>query len=175
MTRLTPLRLRLAALVLACLPLAACHDDFAALSAPPPQPPRPAVTAPPPAPAALPPVEVIPADPAPDPLAAAPAAPSGGPVLVIPATPAPAAAAESPLLAQQRAACDREGGRMQTLASGVVACIRQTSDSGRACTASSDCEGACLARSGTCAPITPLYGCHEVLTAPGARTTQCLD
>ena len=175
-----PLLHRLAVLALAGVTLAACHQDFAALNAPAPQFQRPAPVAPPPPPppvnpATLPPVEVIPADP--DPLVdlpATPVEPAGTAVVVIPATPAPAQS-ESPLLAQQRAACAREGGRMQTLTSGIVACIRQTGDAGRACTGASDCEGVCLARSGTCAPITPLYGCHEVQLAPGSRVTQCLD
>lgn len=171
----------LAILILAGLPLAACDENVAALNAPAPQRAPPAVVAPPsptPPPAAAPMIEAIPADPAPGPLASDPAAPppapSGDAVVVIPATSAPAQA-ENPLLAQQRAACAREGGRLQTLVGGLVACIRPTRDAGRACTGASDCEGLCLARSGTCAPITPLYGCHEVLLAPGSRVTQCLE
>jgi len=82
---------------------------------------------------------------------------------------------EPPLLAERRRACVREGGRMVPRAGGVLACVRMTGDGGRACTASRQCEGECLARSGTCAPVTPLHGCHEVWLAPGSRVTQCLD
>jgi hypothetical protein len=182
---------RLAVLVLAALPLAACDEpEFGAVRAPIPVvvPQRPAL---PPEP----PPQAAPADPldiAADGMAEPPPAPvSGAPLVIIPQTPvaplpaapaaapaAPAAApaaGDNPLLAQQRAACAREGGRLQSLASGLVSCIRQTGDAGRSCTQASDCEGVCLARSGTCAPITPLYGCHEVLLAPGNRVTQCLD
>lgn len=190
MTHRSALLTRLAVLLLAALPLAACDEpDFGAVRAPIPVvvPQRPDIPPPPP-------VEIAPTDTAEsltfDEVEPAPA--SGAPVVVIPTTPiapapavaqtaapAPAAAApptaENPLLAQQRAACAREGGRMQSLASGLVTCIRQTGDAGRTCTGASDCEGVCLARSGTCAPIAPLYGCHEVLLAPGNRVTQCLD
>jgi hypothetical protein len=178
---------RLAAILLLALPLAGC-EDMATLSAP--GGPVPVVV--PQRPAAPPPAPVVEAPPLADltdpeaEVELAPA-PTGEAVVVIPSTPVPAApagtpaaaapapAAENPLLAQQRAACAREGGRLQSLASGLVTCIRQTGDAGRACTGASDCEGVCLARSGTCAPITPLYGCHEVLLSPGSRVTQCLD
>lgn len=192
---------RLAAVLLLALPLAGC-EDMATLQ--PPGGPVPVVVpqrpaAPPPAPVAT--VEAPPLADLTDPEAEVAPAPTGEAVVVIPATPVPAGtagttagtptgttagtptgtaatpapAAENPLLAQQRAACAREGGRLQSLASGLVTCIRQTGDAGRACTGASDCEGVCLARSGTCAPITPLYGCHEVLLSPGSRVTQCLD
>jgi hypothetical protein len=183
----------LAALVLAALTLAAC--DAAMMAEPGLRAPIPVIV---PARPALPPAA---GDPAPTELAARepepaepPAPPgTGAPVVIIPEVPqpltpaapappaaappaaAPTAAAENPLLAQQRAACAREGGRLQSLASGLVTCIRTTRDGGRRCTQASVCEGLCLARSGTCAPITPLFGCHEVLVAPGARVTQCLD
>lgn len=171
-------RLALAAALI--LPLAACHEDFNQLSAPRPvavarpAPPPPVVVAPPVvAPAA--PIEtatladpLVPLSPT-----TAPAAPGQGSVVVIPSSPAPQG--ESPLLAQQRAACAREGGRLQSLTGGNVSCIRQTRDAGQACTGAGACEGACLARSGTCAPITPLFGCHEVLLAPGSTVTQCVE
>jgi hypothetical protein len=179
----------IAALVLAILPLAGCDEAVMGMGTPAPVPvyvpPRPDLGALPPPPAAPP---ANPAQEA-DLASLTPPEPAGGPVVVIPAVPEPMAvaapqignpapsgpAAESPLLAQQRAACAREGGRMTSLPSGLVSCIRQTRDAGRTCTGARDCEGVCLARTGTCAPIAPLYGCHEVLLAPGSRVTQCLD
>ncbi|MBC7145176.1 MAG: hypothetical protein H5U24_07195 [Thioclava marina] len=54
-------------------------------------------------------------------------------------------------------------------------CQRVTKDAGKACRASSDCEGACLARSRTCAPVTPLLGCNEVLTEAGFPMQTCVQ
>jgi len=79
------------------------------------------------------------------------------------------------ILAQQRASCERDGGRFMPRGTGFYACIHQTSDAGHQCQAASDCEGACLARSRTCAPMTPLFGCQEVFTLPGRRETVCTD
>jgi len=64
----------------------------------------------------------------------------------------------------------RRGGKAQTLV-----CYIETSDGGNACSKEGDCEGFCLARSRTCAPVTPLFGCNEVLGASGARSTICVD
>ena len=60
-------------------------------------------------------------------------------------------------------------------ATGVFACVHPTRDAGRRCDAASDCEGLCLARSGTCAPLAPLYGCQDVYTLPGRRETLCTE
>jgi hypothetical protein len=46
---------------------------------------------------------------------------------------------------------------------------------GKACTRQSQCEGYCLARSGTCAPITPMFGCNDILQDDGREVTLCLD
>lgn len=76
----------------------------------------------------------------------------------------------------EQLACERRGGQfMRAGDSGLMACVQTTRDAGRQCRRASDCEGECLARSGTCAPFTPLFGCHEVLLDTGARVTQCLD
>lgn len=117
------------------------------------------------APAELP---VDPDDPAPP----ADPAPSDPPPTVLPAPEPPP---DTPIVAAQRRACAREGGTLQPRASGILACVRTTRDAGQRCTASRECEGECLARSGTCAPFTPLFGCHEVLLAPGSQVTQCLE
>ncbi len=42
-------------------------------------------------------------------------------------------------------------------------------------TARSDCQGECLARSRTCAPIRPLFGCNAVLMDNGAEVNLCID
>ncbi len=62
------------------------------------------------------------------------------------------------------AACVADGGRWGAGArAGTMVCYRETRDGGKMCKASGDCAGQCLARSQTCAPVTPLLGCHEVL------------
>jgi putative hemolysin len=59
--------------------------------------------------------------------------------------------------------------------SGAKACVTLTRDGGKACTRQSQCEGYCLARSGTCAPITPMFGCNDILQDDGREVTLCLD
>lgn len=71
------------------------------------------------------------------------------------------------------AQCRADGGRWGTTPSAGSACFRDTPDANQRCTSANDCSSLCLARSGTCAPFTPFFGCHEVLTASGARATQC--
>jgi hypothetical protein len=71
--------------------------------------------------------------------------------------------------------CRRAGGSLGPVAGGLLACLRDTRDAGKQCSRQGDCEGQCLARSGTCAPVDPLFGCHEVLNPQGVRVTQCRD
>jgi hypothetical protein len=76
----------------------------------------------------------------------------------------------------ERSACERLGGVFTSSAAGrPLACVRPTRDAGRQCRTGSDCAGACLARSNTCAPFVPLFGCHEVITPTGGRVVECLD
>lgn len=169
------------------LPLSACHEDFALYETPRPQAVRPvAVAVAPATPRAPTPAAARPAIVVAEPAAttASPAAPMGttpgAPTMSVPgttpsATSPPPVEAESPLIAQQRRGCESEGGVLRPRPGGLLACVRVTGDSGRACTASSQCQSECLARSGTCAPVTPLFGCHEVLLASGSRVTQCVD
>lgn len=82
---------------------------------------------------------------------------------------------EPAFLAEQRRLCERGGGQLSARGRGVVACVRRTSDDGQRCQAAADCEGLCLARSGSCAPISPLFGCQEVFTARGLRETLCTE
>ena len=80
------------------------------------------------------------------------------------------------LVALEKARCEAAGdiwGRAG--AEGAFVCFRRMPDAGDRCMRASDCEGACLARSQTCAPLSPLIGCQEVLTSSGQRTTLCLN
>ncbi|NYS24216.1 hypothetical protein HUK65_04355 [Rhodobacteraceae bacterium 2376] len=81
----------------------------------------------------------------------------------------------NPALVRARAECAAEGGRLVPVGGARLSCLRDTRDAGRQCRARGDCEGECLARSGTCAPVRPLFGCHEVLNARGARVTECME
>jgi len=101
-----------------------------------------------------------------------------------PASAAPAAAAVEPPVAEDPApvvlpeelACLKKGG--QWAAAGNVAskaCVQRTKDGGKFCRKESDCDGYCLATSNTCAPVTPLFGCNDILQDNGVRVTLCID
>lgn len=73
-------------------------------------------------------------------------------------------------------ACEAKGGTWGGAGkSGAKTCILPTTDGGKTCRKQGDCDGLCLARSGTCSPIKPLFGCNEVLQADGQRVTLCID
>ena len=77
---------------------------------------------------------------------------------------------------QQKAKCEARDGRFaQGGKSGGSVCFLTPPDAGKSCKKSSDCSTDCLARSGTCAPIAPLFGCNEILNSSGARETLCVD
>lgn len=93
---------------------------------------------------------------------------------------APAAAAPAPdpvpaAIQGQKKTCERKGGRFAKHEKAGWVCFVTPGDAGKSCRRSTDCEGACLAKSGTCAPVIPLYGCHEIFTREGARVTQCIN
>jgi hypothetical protein len=120
-----------------------------------------AVTAPAPAVAA----------PAPTPQVAKPAAPAPAPQ----ATSAPPEVPSIPIspLALE---CKSTGGIWGKVGNTVAySCFRQTRDAGKSCRRETDCETECLARSRTCAPITPMIGCNPVLQADGREVTLCID
>lgn len=72
--------------------------------------------------------------------------------------------------------CLKSGGLWATAGdTGAKACVRRTRDGGKACSKQTQCEGLCLARSRSCAPITPMFGCNEILQADGREVTLCLD
>ena len=57
----------------------------------------------------------------------------------------------------------------------VCALLVRTRDGGKSCKRERDCEGLCLARSRTCAPIQPLFGCNDILQDNGVMVTLCID
>jgi hypothetical protein len=80
------------------------------------------------------------------------------------------------ILAGQRAACAKQGGEFGQAPNGVTfVCYRTLPDANRTCTTSRDCEGLCLARSRTCSPVEPMFGCHEVISSSGLRQTLCTE
>lgn len=96
------------------------------------------------------------------------------------ATPAPqpdlAAEVALPAKSAMQLACEKKKGRWTRAGKGDLhSCVYDTRDGGKQCTRESQCEGVCLARSGTCAPVRPLLGCNEILQDNGARVTLCID
>jgi hypothetical protein len=72
--------------------------------------------------------------------------------------------------------CERRGGTWARAGrSEARTCVKQTRDGGKQCSRGTQCEGLCLARSGSCAPVTPLFGCNEILEDDGRRVTLCID
>ena len=104
-------------------------------------------------------------------------APSASPPAVAPAAPVAAVEpAPSPVpKSEAQLACERQKGRWTQAGGERMACVFQTRDGGKACRKETDCDGLCLARSGTCAPIKPLFGCNAILQADGRQVTLCID
>jgi hypothetical protein len=95
------------------------------------------------------------------------------------AEPEPAAAPaepEAPKTAEQ-ALCQTSGGQWVAAGdTGAYYCASRTRDgAAKQCTRKSQCQGECLARSRTCSPVIPLYGCNDVLDKDGRQVTLCLD
>ena len=106
---------------------------------------------------------------APKPEAQAKAEPAAPPPL---AEPVPPPAPKTPA----QIACEkRKGVWSKAGANGANYCQTLTRDGGKSCTRSTQCEGYCLAKSNTCAPATPLLGCHDILTEDGKFLTQCIN
>ena len=95
-----------------------------------------------------------------------PAAPEPEPALP------PVGAARAAL---EQTACEARDGRWVQRGGGGFFCATQPADGGKSCRPGDECIGACLARSMTCAPITPLIGCNEVVTGSGLRVTECVE
>ena len=72
--------------------------------------------------------------------------------------------------------CEKQGGTWRNAGkSSAKTCIKPTRDAGKQCRKQGDCDSECLARSGTCAPVKPLFGCNEILQYDGRRVTLCVD
>ncbi|MCB6178359.1 hypothetical protein LHP98_09480 [Rhodobacter sp. Har01] len=101
------------------------------------------------------------------------AAAEGKPVI----PPAPEAAEAVPEVEKSAAqvACEKKKGVWAKAGDGARACVTYTRDGGKSCDSGKDCDGDCLARSRSCAPYKPLFGCNEILDDGGRRTTLCLD
>lgn len=93
------------------------------------------------------------------------------------AKPAPNPLLMSPAesLARSRAQCEAAGGRYMGQKGGAMLCFHTPPDAGKSCTRSTQCTAGCLAKSQTCAPITPLIGCQQLLDNEGRLVTQCVN
>lgn len=75
-----------------------------------------------------------------------------------------------------RESCEARGGNFGKAPGGATSlCYITPKDANQPCSQKSDCEGLCLARSRTCAPVVPMFGCNEVLLDGGTRAEICLD
>lgn len=113
---------------------------------------------------------------APVPEKSAPAA-APDPIDSAPQPSKPVAATEpAPPVSPEQALCEKSKGQWSALAlsSGHV-CVHSTRDHGKSCRRKSECQGECLAQSGTCSPIMPLMGCNAILQADGTEVTLCLQ
>lgn len=94
-----------------------------------------------------------------------------------PAKPLPAPeVVEKPPLSPEELACNKKGGTWSGAGfAGAKACVKLTRDGGKSCKREKDCEGYCLAKSKTCAPVTPMFGCNEIVQDNGMVVTLCID
>lgn len=87
-----------------------------------------------------------------------------------------AGGSQIPATSPEEASCIAEGGRWgKAGTSSAMACFRPAKDAGKACNAQSDCTTQCLARSGSCAPFWPIFGCTEVIQNDGSVVQLCLE
>ena len=114
-------------------------------------------------------------NPGPKPALVSDPAPETGPKpAVTPPVPDPPAAAPRSVSAAEKT-CIRQGGSWGPAGKAGETCTKLTSDSGKQCNVESDCEGYCLARSRTCAPFKPMFGCNDILQDNGVQVTLCID
>jgi hypothetical protein len=87
-----------------------------------------------------------------------------------------AAPVVAPVKSPSQIACEKKGGHFASLPNrGAMTCQMPTRDGGKQCRRESDCDGVCLARSRTCAPVKPLLGCQDILQNDGRRVKLCID
>lgn len=80
------------------------------------------------------------------------------------------------VLGPEELACVKTGGQWSVAGkAGGMSCLHMLRDAGKSCKKKSDCEGDCLARSNTCAPMKPLFGCNDILQDNGGMVTLCID
>lgn len=101
-----------------------------------------------------------------------PLAPATAPIATAPS--------ETPVVAEVKSAaqlaCEKKGGSFVGLGKGgIKTCQMPTRDGGKQCRRESDCDGVCLARSGTCAPVKPIFGCQSILQDDGRQVDLCID
>ena len=76
----------------------------------------------------------------------------------------PAPPSIPPALVSQQKQCTKAKGRfVRRSEGGTFVCVTPTRDANKPCDDSSDCEGICFAKSRTCAPVQPLFGCYDAL------------
>lgn len=78
-------------------------------------------------------------------------------------------------VAQDKASCQRSGGEFAGTQGKAMLCFHTPPDAGRQCDRATQCTAGCLAKSHTCAPITPLIGCQDLLDDQGRTVTQCVN
>jgi hypothetical protein len=82
---------------------------------------------------------------------------------------------EPTLLDMMGADCRKQGGTFEKAPSGGYACFHTPKDAGKHCLKASDCSTLCLARSQTCAPIAPLFGCNDIFGGNGEIQKYCSE
>lgn len=78
-------------------------------------------------------------------------------------------------VAASKVQCLRSGGHWAGKEGAGMLCFHTPLDAGRQCTRATQCSAGCLAKSHTCAPITPLIGCQQLLDDQGRMVTQCVN
>lgn len=73
-------------------------------------------------------------------------------------------------------ACEKTGGRWSRAGTANSSFCQTPTDQGaKQCTKRADCKGACLAKSRSCSPYTPLLGCNDILDDQGRVQTECIN
>lgn len=106
-----------------------------------------------------------------------PAPTASAPLTANQSNPDPATVRATPMpLSPQEADCRAKGGRWGKAGKLVaMTCYIPAKDAGKSCSRQSDCSSQCLARSKTCAPIWPIFGCSDVLQNDGSMVKLCID
>lgn len=78
-------------------------------------------------------------------------------------------------VAKSKEQCTRQGGQWAGREGKGMLCFHTPPDAGKMCQRASDCSTACLAKSHTCAPVSPLIGCQDLIDDQGRTVTQCVN